>query len=369
MLKNSQLEPKQINSLLWLFILYCGSIGFAYLVPHILHGKFYIDSYSIIHSPSAIGIGVGSYPSTKFLLSPILAFLELLGADVEQYSLRYDLDFMLVNTVFIFLFLATFTVTFLSKPMKWNVIGIFTLFMMIVIYAPYYGVPNKEVIPYFITFLFVLKVVRNETRNIPIQTVLLIYSLLICIYSVYGRFYYLIFVILFLTHWFFRKSYPKILLVYFLGCLGVLLVFDKSFFSIIYYARPSTIIDITNTWIHYYFPDDQYIGFMLNRGTELFRLLFPFELLLSSPEYLPFVFFQLMTTYLVFLYIVKRKYNITYISAIGVLAFTISQAVFEPDFGSYFRHKIFIFPFLYILFYQFAKDYKGTVFGKKITFK
>jgi hypothetical protein len=42
-------------------------------------------------------------------------------------------------------------------------------------------------------------------------------------------------------------------------------------------------------------------------------------------------------------------------AAAAVLGFTIVGALFEPDFGSYFRHKVNVLPFLLLLVVDFKR--------------
>jgi len=97
--------------------------------------------------------------------------------------------------------------------------------------------------------------------------------------------------------------------------------------------------------------------FIVNYIISLFRMLIPIELLFSLRTniilYIPFFIFQIMLTYFVF-FSLKRILN-KEASPIGMQVFCLyfgyllGSALFEPDFGSWIRHEITLFPIFMIL--------------------
>ena len=87
--------------------------------------------------------------------------------------------------------------------------------------------------------------------------------------------------------------------------------------------------------------------FVANWTINIVRLLFPIELLAKSIKYLPYVIYQLFITYIFFRSI--KRCHINDMSSIVVaifVAFLITSAAFEPDFGSWVRHETAALPFV-----------------------
>lgn len=91
--------------------------------------------------------------------------------------------------------------------------------------------------------------------------------------------------------------------------------------------------------------------FSLDYLIMIIRMLFPLELLKLGIKYIPYVFYQLMITFVLFkniknikFYKSDRKYAI-----LLFIAFILGSATFEPDFGSWVRHETVLFPILLII--------------------
>ena len=86
---------------------------------------------------------------------------------------------------------------------------------------------------------------------------------------------------------------------------------------------------------------------------KIVRLMFPFELLLNFKiSYLITIFFQGMMFLVLFKTLKNRKnYNLELSVATAIyIAFWLTSAAFEPDFGSWIRHQSVVFPvILYML--------------------
>lgn len=80
-----------------------------------------------------------------------------------------------------------------------------------------------------------------------------------------------------------------------------------------------------------------YINYLINT----IRLLLPMELIFKGYKYLPYVFFQLWFTKKLW----KWKYNLDD-KVILLYSFILVSGIFEPDFGSFFRHTT---PYLIII--------------------
>ena len=84
------------------------------------------------------------------------------------------------------------------------------------------------------------------------------------------------------------------------------------------------------------------------------RMMFPFELVVKSPGYFPFVIYQVF----ILVYWIRAIKNIKTINNQGFLALICFSAyifgsfTFEPDFGSWVRHEAASFPVFYLLAYE-----------------
>ncbi|PFR93532.1 hypothetical protein [Priestia megaterium] len=348
------LDKRKINLLLFFFLFALVGVGYMILNPFINHPKFYQDSLMIVNSSRDISIGAGSYKTTSFLLAPITDSLDLIGANIYSYGQRYDLGFFFTNGVYMILFLIPMMYIWMKKMPKLNVINVFCFLVMFGLYSAFYGVPNKDFIPFVFSFISLLFYFKGFKK-----TSILLLVVLMSYYAALGRFYYALFAVCLILHLTIKRK-SVLFILYGIGIALCYVMFNTSVFQYIYLARPSNNIDITNTWIDYPLNDHVFSGFILNRVLELVRLFFPVELLIKSVNYIPFVVFQLVTTVVTFKVLRNKKdYNpLEVVSALVVLTFTISQAIFEPDFGSYFRHKISIFPFIYILIRSHEYNFK-----------
>lgn len=83
----------------------------------------------------------------------------------------------------------------------------------------------------------------------------------------------------------------------------------------------------------------------------IFRMLFPIELIPMGVKYLPYVVYQIIISLLIIKNIIHiKEQNFSQRLALYLyLAFLLSSATFEPDFGSWVRHEAAIFPILVIV--------------------
>jgi hypothetical protein len=107
----------------------------------------------------------------------------------------------------------------------------------------------------------------------------------------------------------------------------------------------------TASRIAYIWNDEAPVGFVMNHGLGFLRLSFPVELLLKSPAYGVFVIFKCAVSIMV-IRSLRRKGTKSHqkMCAHAIIAFTAIQALFEPDFGSAYRHFMIVLPFVYLLY-------------------
>ncbi|WP_226581116.1 hypothetical protein [Halobacillus litoralis] len=355
------MTKEHINSILFFMLLSLGGLAFMFINPYINHHKFYIDSYTLMNSTPSLD--AGSFESSNLLTLPITNFIKTMGVDVSRYAFSIDAPFHFTNIVYYFLFMLPIGLMWKFKPVKINLVTLIPLSVLFILFASFYAVPTKEIIPFYISMICVYLLIGRKHK-----TFLFIIILMFTIYGfVIGRYYFVLFMGIFTLH-LLAKGNRKVIIIGYCSLLTIaLFLFDTPAFQLLYKARATSIISITDSWIHLWFNDSSFIGFISNRITIFIRLLFPFNLL-TSFKYLPFVIFQLIVTLLMFKGLKLRKTNFeVYICALVVWAFTIAQGIFEPDYGSYFRHKLTCFPFIYLLIYSYSKkDINISYSNKKI---
>lgn len=89
--------------------------------------------------------------------------------------------------------------------------------------------------------------------------------------------------------------------------------------------------------------------FISNYIFDAIRMLFPVELLFKGVIYLPFCLFQFFTIYLIIQAVKECLKNSTHVQRafLGVfIGYFLASVFFEPDFGSWIRHEIAVFPIL-----------------------
>lgn len=98
------------------------------------------------------------------------------------------------------------------------------------------------------------------------------------------------------------------------------------------------------------FANDNVAFDILNAFFALFRLLLPFALLpTGKPQHLVFIVWELATL-AAFVVVFRRVWRVpaldarTEFAAAWILAFTMTQALFEPDYGTFLRHQTALLP-------------------------
>jgi hypothetical protein len=179
------------------------------------------------------------------------------------------------------------------------------------------------------------------------------YIALIALCGLYFRVYYLLFAILLLLNWSLDRRRKLLLFTYVLGAIVLVVAYNKLPLDLITKGRADYLDGVSNSRIQYPFADDNGIGFVGNRCITFVQLLFPLSLLTVGLSYLPYVILQCILTRMMFKQLMDPERGLRTLAAHVVLAFTIVGALFEPDFGSYFRHKVGVLPFLLLVVAEF----------------
>lgn len=152
-----------------------------------------------------------------------------------------------------------------------------------------------------------------------------------------------------------KKSIVKILFIIILIGIGyfLILLLSKKIAPSYYdeFIRVRTRVSDASTIINNTINSDNPILFTLNYLLIVVRILFPIELISYGPKYILYVFYQLLVTYSLIKNLSSYKTNsqIKNISVLIYVAFLFTSATFEPDFGSWIRHEVVVFPLLMIM--------------------
>lgn len=145
-----------------------------------------------------------------------------------------------------------------------------------------------------------------------------------------------------------KKSWLKasilILLLLFL-CIYITQFIDSEAYNQLLGRRDTLEEDLdANTIISDMIPGDGYFNYCLNYLINLFRMLFPVELLFKGIKYIPFFVYQIFLTINILKNIKSlNKHNILNLSF--VVGYWLMLFASESDFGTLVRHQAILLPF------------------------
>lgn len=334
-----------------LLAIYCLAIIMAQLIPYVLynvhHQKFFLDAVKILTVEPSLQIFGSSFSSTAYLLEPINILLNHLGVSLETYSRQYGIDEVFVGVVYSSLFHGSLISLLVFAKIRPTIIMLLILVFVTLVMAPFYVVPNKEIIVFMIFTLVTIIISRGK-----LFSGVMLFVIFCTLYAIYVRTYFIGLIPLVLaTNIILRHHSLKILSLVLLCSLAIMLFIYRSemLFELLNRARAKEISDITTSYIHYPFSDSDYLKFMLNRLYSVSIMLVPIPLLGLGLLYFPLFIYQLfITIVMVRMYMITNSAKDYWLLSI-IIGFTILQAIFEPDYGSVFRHKIMILPFMVLL--------------------
>lgn len=152
-----------------------------------------------------------------------------------------------------------------------------------------------------------------------------------------------------------KTSLSKVLLIIFLCAFGYFVFLNVCKF--ISYDSYTELIRVrlrsstANTEITSLFNSENLIIFCFDYLIVIFRLLFPVELLPMGIKYWPYALYQfILSVYVIkFMKNIKANNKSQNLALYIYLAFLLTSATFEPDFGSWVRHEAACFPLLLII--------------------
>lgn len=182
------------------------------------------------------------------------------------------------------------------------------------------------------------------------------------------RTYYIIILCLFMAIWmiFYRHKVPnKQRWLYFLSFIVVLgfgLWMAQKLMPDLYFQvvniREGDDPKRANTIIRNLFDSKDPIGYLINWGINVIRLLFPIELVTKGAfQIISFIYLAWLGTKLVgtFFKSLSDEYKLNFdlhLWCCLLVAFVMGSAIFEPDFGSWLRHQLVMYPLFQMLMLQ-----------------
>lgn len=337
----------------------------------ILPDKYFYDNNRILSMVTGSGVMQSWEGSYKFAADLFVKIDVFNLTTVNQWHLLIGVTF---NVIIVYLLLS---------GRDTNTIETIYLLAGIVLANIYTFTIGKDVIQ-FCLFFAIYIIIASNRLTVNIKTFLVTAILLSegfyfkAYYFLIGLFFIGCFFLLKRTRYNLKKTFLIILVSIFL-IMTILFICSKSFYmqiaSIRYsinLGRESSMDARTaiNDLILPQIANNNPILLIVNYCINALRLMIPLELLTKGVYYIPFFLFQVLTACFVYRYAKKCicQREITDILFFSVyIGFFLCSVFFEPDFGSWVRHEISIFPILIqAVYYSLLPDVAaGSVKGTK----
>ena len=346
-------NPSSSNKMVVLVMLIPLTIFCKIFQFNCLPSKYFFDSSRML-SMSTGSNDMQAWGDAYEIVADLFRKINFLG-----YTSLQDWAYTLV---FIFIFIMFFMLIRLNEPDKLQLFFIFCSVGLLNIYI--FNI-SKDVIQYGIFFLMYIVIINKKLPKIL--------KVLLCFYifwweSSFFRSYYILMGILFILLYMIiktvqfkvKKVNKKILISIFIIIFISMyaLIYVSQFISYEDYERLINIrytvpnqgaVSAINNWI-----DDRgsLSLYMVNYIINAVRMMFPVELLLNGPFYMPFVVYQGFILYYLIktIGILNKNTNeIVVLALSSFIAYLLVSFTFEPDFGSFVRHEAATFPILHLI--------------------
>ncbi len=354
-------DHQVLRRLLFCSAIYHATVLISVVLPFVWSAKRFIDGARIIHTQPGRG-EMTSYDAARIALRPIFTAMDAMGLDIWSYGRVLDGDFLLINIFFGTLVFALVAVVMLAYELPsrfgWDAVLVAGV---VVGLSPWSFVVSKEIVPLALCTAVLLT--ARAFRWSPTHVAVVLGAGLVLM-SFYYRAYYLVIGALLVASFVFARR-PRMLVLLYLGFFVFIFVAYQSLpLDEFTKGRADYLADTTASRISYPFGDGGRVGFTLNRFVTFLSLLVPVTLPLQAPAYLPFAGLQLAITWRMLLALRPTTDAWTMLAAHVTLAVTATSALFEPDYGSYFRHKVGFMVFLVLLLCPAVPARWGTSSGE-----
>lgn len=347
---------KFINTIFVIIFAYTLGLAFIFIAHNILPPKYYYDANTIkrfmVYATEFLPLN--SYNNTAF-------FYKLLGFNFST-SLLYG---------GIFTYTLAFVLLFLNLNMgkislNRNFIYLFTGWILIA--SIYLGQFSKEITIVMLSSILLYFAKLNKNKFIfPL-------IVFISLYAYYFRMYWFIILYFLILFYFFDKKRGWIKYVFILS--GILFMFFLASLKGIYFTNAREIVNVNRigsidaqTIILNIFPNTNFIFDFLNSTTVFLIFFLPVSIIVKlNIKYILFFLWELLNIWFFIKatnFIFNHKFSLPrYIfnrakfSIYLIITFTMTQSLFEPDYGSFLKHQIGIISLhLYLLsnYFHFKK--------------
>ena len=350
-------EQRSALSLRIVLLVSCSvaAAGFAAAIPWLWHDKLYIDGLTIVQAYPELKPFGSSFAASAYLLSPILDAMRAMGLALDSYGLLINDDLFIINCLFGGMFLLGIGLFALGWRLRADTPSTVSFFAFVVLFAPFYFCITKEWIPFAMTFVALLGYRCGVTG---IRGTLAFYAIALLVCGLFFRTYYMACAVLMVFNMALWRRRRWLLAGYLVSAVLLVFMHDSLPLELINKGRASYLQNVSASRIEYYFDDGSGMGFLANRALTLGMLLLPVNLLAVSLSYVPFVVVQVYLTIKMAGELLRPRSDIRTMAAAAILSFTSVSALYEPDFGSYFRHKVGVMLFMLLLVTEY--DWRPT---------
>lgn len=337
---------------LLIFVVAALAMVFSSLVPMFWHEKFYIDGLTIIDSTPSFEPFNSSFNSAAFLLQPWILLARFLGGQVANYGTNYDIGLLITNGVFGITALAIFSWFALRFQPVITLTNLVAVGAAMVLLAPFYFCITKELVTLIGAVLPLAIWARRPDKT---GLGLAVYVASMAFLGVYFRAYYLLYALILCVNLVSMRKLSFTLIVYGGALVVIWVLFSRLPWDLLTKGRAEYLEGVSASRIEYYLSDDGFVGFIGNRALAFLTMLFPINLMLRSPAYTPFVLLQIWISLRMVALLKERAAGMVGFANHAILSFTMVQALFEPDYGSYFRHRVGLLLFILLVLCRFSK--------------
>lgn len=368
--------PRKNNKIIVLLLLFPVLLISLFLSIKILPAKYYFDNtriLSMVTKSGAMEAWEGSYQTA----ANIFSFLDVFKlSTLSQWRILLCAIFMIVFALL---------VLYASGPNTIEAFYILASYVLLNIYVFNIG---KDIIQFCIFLVVAIVLVIPSKKYVwkEIATILILSS-----ESLFFRDYYiLVAVLVVFSIYVLERLYSSLkkgellnrvvlarvlflVLGFVFALMAVLFVASHTMYTQVAAVRYTTndsrtgsanANSIINDWILPSQRNANPILFTLNYLIDAIRMMIPIELLFKGVIYLPFCFFQTFTVYLLVKAIQSYLNESTRAQRILLSVFIgyfLASVFFEPDFGSWIRHEIAVFPILLFIILPPSSIRQGVV--------
>lgn len=307
----------------------------------LLPEKYFYDSKGILFFMKGNYVGDKSFNFTAKVFDTINIF---------------KFDKLIEWSIFISIIFTVMLFFCLIKNKEYNLKQYIFIYSSVALLNIYVFNLSKDIIQ-FVFFLLIYIVILNKKfsnkNKVFIVSIILIYE------AINFRVYYIIMAMLIITIYLLYSKFTKnksikdkgiknkiiipLFIIFFIEIFLVQFLSSESY-NMILNARFSVnevrigVIDVATMINDLLGENTNYLIFICNYIINSFRMMLPFELIIKSFKYIPFVIYQLFITINILNLSKKLNDNNILVFAI-IVSFMMISIIFEPDFGSFIKHE------------------------------